>query len=347
MPDDIFLAETDDLLKPFLTAANGDAEDCLNRLFEESIIPQNRKVLASYLTLSSDDKEEIQSDALARVLAKLRALRECAWREIQQTKPIKNFLGYVSTVTFNCRKDFILAKKPEWRRIDNRLRRLRDEIDSAWSFFSDDESGELIGLKNNAKKHSEIEVQEIVSRVCEKYPNHLFLKTQELVPIILENANGALRKNELVKAILEITNSVNFEEIELPEEMSEYLNHNDDEYLLARRQERYLHIIWEEIKTFKPVQRKVALLSLKESQKVEAITLLLKKRIATIKEIAAALEVSLDEFYGIFERLPMTSREIAEFLGIEGSEKTSKEQKVDSLRSIARNLLRRRLGIRK
>ena len=86
---------------------------------------------------------------------------------------------------------------------------------------------------------------------------------------------------------------------------------------------------------------------MKESHQVEAVSLLLKKRITTIKEIADALEVSLEEFSEIYARLPMSSREIAECLGIKDKGKTSKEQRVDSLRSIARNLLRRRLGIKK
>ena len=75
--------------------------------------------------------------------------------------------------------------------------------------------------------------------------------------------------------------------------------------------------------------------------------MLLKKRIATIKEIADALEISLEEFSELFARLPMSSNEIAKFLGIEDEGKTSKEQRVDNLRSIARNLLRKRLGIKK
>ena len=202
-------------------------------------------------------------------------------------------------------------------------------------------------MKDEAKRHSEIELEKIVFHVKEKYPNCLFLKEQELVPSILEFADGALTKNELIKAILEITEAANFEEIELPGEMSELLNYNEDEYLLAKRQKNYLRLIFEEIKTFPVNQRKVLLLSLKEKGKTEVITLLLKKRIATRQEIADLLEVSLEEFSGIFAKLPMTSKEIAEFLNIEDGEKTSKEQKVDNLRSIARSLLRKRLGIKK
>jgi hypothetical protein len=133
----------------------------------------------------------------------------------------------------------------------------------------------------------------------------------------------------------------------MPEEIDRFLNKNDEEYFVSKRQENYLHRIWEEIKTFPPHLRKVMILSLKESRKIEAVTLLLKKRIAAIAEIAQALEVSLEEFSEIFARLPMSSKEIAEFLKIEDEGRTSKEQKVDNLRRIARDLLRKRLEIKK
>lgn len=344
MPNGNVIAQKEVLLMDFLSAKTEiDAENFLNRLFEETIIPQIRKVLASYITLSSDEKDEIQSDAQTRILAKLWKLRA----ENAPTKPIRDFSAYISTITFNSRKDFILRKQPEWRRIDYRLRRLKEEKDCVWHFFSDADGNEFVGLKKGEKQHSEIELEEIISLICEKYPNHLFLKTQELVPSILEIARGAMTKNEMIKASLEITESANFEEIELPEEMSEFLSHSEDEYLLSQRQTGFLHRIWDEIKTFPPNQRKVLLLSLKESRRTEAVSLLLKKRIATIKEIADALEISLEGFSDIFAKLPMTSQEIAEFLDIKDSEKTSKEQKIDNLRRIARDLLRRRLGIKK
>ena len=272
-------------------------------------------------------------------------MRERVWLKTLLTTPIRNFLAYISTITFNCRNDFILRKKPVWRHTNHRLKRLQEEADGDWEFFTDDADNKLVGLKGKLKQRSKVEFEEIVSRVREKYPNHLFLKIQELVPIILEIADGALMKNALIKAILEITDSANFEEIGLPGEISEYLNHNQDEYLLAERKEHYLQIIWAEIRTFPAHLRKVWLLSLKESHQVEAVSLLLKKRITTIKEIADALEVSLEEFSEIFARLPMSSREIADFLGIKDKGKTSKEQRVDNLRRIARDLLRRRLGI--
>jgi hypothetical protein len=343
MPKDIFPNQNDVVLLAFLSAeSEAEAEDCLNRLFEETIIPQIQKVLSSYLTLTFDEKEEIQSDTQERILRILRKLRVSVFLKTPLIKPINNLSAYTSTVTFNCRKDFILSKQPEWRRNDNRLRRMRDGGELI--FFTDGEGVQFVCLEFPNETVSEMEFDEIVSQVCRKYPNHLFLKTQILAPSILKTANGALPKNVLIKAILEITDAVNIEEIELPEEMNECVEKDD---LIAKRQVVYLRRVWDEIKTFPPNQRKVLILSLKESGKTEVVTLLLKKRIATIKEIADALEISLEEFSEIFAKLPMSSAEIAEFLDIKDSEKTSKEQKVDNLRRIARDLLRRRLGIKK
>jgi hypothetical protein len=342
MQNKIFIAENDALLAPFLSSDDGAADESLNRLFEEIVIPQIRKVLASYLTLTFDEKEEIQSDAQARVFSILQKLRLSVFLKKPLAKPIKNLSAYTSTVTFNCRKDFILSKQPEWRRKDNRLKRMRDG--GELFFFTDGEGVRFVRLESQSETVSEMEFDEIVVRVCRKFPKHLFLKTQVLAPSILETTGSALPKNVLIKAILEITDAVNIEEIELPEEMSEYIEKDD---FIAKRQKVYLRRVWDEIKTFPPNQRKVLILSLKETGKTEVVTLLLKKRIATIKEIADALEIGLEEFSDIFAKLPMSSREIADFLGIEDGENSSKEQKVDNLRSTARRLLRRRLGIKK
>lgn len=349
MPNEVFIAENDALLRDFLSAEDESlAENELNRLFEETIIPQIQQISTSFLTFTSLEKDEIQSDVQIKILKKLRILHENANGQNSLTNPVKDFLAYISTTTFNCRKDFILAKQPEWRRNNNRLRRLQEEESAEWEFFTDESGRELVLLKGNSRKiETNLELEEITARVREAFPNHLFLKIQEFVPIILEKAEGALTKNSLLKAISEITETGVIEEIGMTEETSDYLKHNDNEYLLSKRQKDELQRIWAEINMFPPHQKKVLILGLRESQKVEAITLFLVKRIATIEEIAAALEVGLKEFSDIFERLPMSSSEIADFLGIEDGEKTSKEQKVENLRSIARNLLRRRLGIKK
>ncbi len=346
MPNETLPDEVDSLLLPFLSAeTDSESQAALNRLFEQTIIPQIRKVLSSYLTLLESEKDEISSDAQTKILTKLQKMRENFKLGVSPAHPIRNLSAYITRVVINARIDFILRKQPEWRRTENRLSRLKEETECDWHFFTDAEDNKLVGLKSKSITRNQIEFEEIVSLIRTRYPNHLFLKIQELTPIILESADGALTKNELIRAILEITESTRFEEIEIPEDLSEYLNHSD-EYRLAKRQNSDLHRIWDEIRKFPANQRKVLLLSLKESRKIEAISLLLKKRIATIKEIAEALEISLEEFSGIFAILPMSSSEIADFLGIKDKGKTTKEQRVDNLRRIARDLLRRRLGIK-
>lgn len=338
MPEDIFPNENDAVLLPFLSAeSEAVMEDCLNRLFEEIVIPQIHKVLISYLTLTFDEKDEIQSDAQTRILKALRKLRA-------GKNPIKNFQDYISTVTFNCRKDFILSKQPEWRRIDNRLRRMRDG--GELFFFGDDAGIQFVCLHSPHEKPSKMEFDEIIALICQKHPNHLFLKTQILVPIILKTAEGALAKKDVIKIILEVTETARFKEVRMPGETSEILNFDENEYVLQERHQKTLRLIWNEIIKFPPNQRKVLLLGLRESSKVEAVTLFLQKRIATIEEIAAALDLSLAEFSSLFARLPLSSSEIADFLGIEAEGKTSKEQRVDNLRKAGRKLLKSKLGIR-
>lgn len=347
MPNEVFIAENDDLLAGFLAAGDdivAENEGC--RLFKETVIPKIKMTLTSHSTLSSSEKDEISSDTQTKIWGKLRRLRLSVQTD-GSLKPIKNLTAFISTVTENCRKDFILSKNPEWRRICNRLKRLSDEPETDWKIFKDDEENKIIGWKHLENKKSNIETEKIAEMIREKYERHLFLKIQELVPIILETAEGALAKNDVIKIILEVTETARFEEVGMPEEAREIVNFDENEYVLQERHQKTLRLIWNEIIKFPPNQRKVLLLGLRESAKVEAITLFLQKRIATIEEIAVALDLSLAEFSSLFARLPLSSREIADFLGIEAEGKTSKEQRVDNLRKAGRKLLNRKLGIGK
>lgn len=336
----------DPVLRPFLAAETDEgAEECLNRIFLDPIIPQIRRVLAAYLTLTSFDRDEISAEAQARVLRRLQELRRSDNGKLHPKGKILDFKAYVATVVYNARKDLIHSRQPEWRRINHRIRRLADDPDSGICFTQLGNGQELVGLISSNAQATDVGIA--IDRVRSAFPNHLFLPIQILVPALLENADGGLLCKDLVRAVFELTGAGSLEEIEISEDLNDLKTSSENDDAIARRQEAALRQIWEEIVRFPPNQRKTMILSLRENRSTEAVSLLLRKRIATIREIAESLEVTVDEFAVIFDQLPMSSAEIAKFLGIEGGPRTSKEQKVDNLRRIARDLLRRRLGFKK
>lgn len=333
---------SDELLLPFLTSeTDAETEECLNLLFSESVIPQIRMVLSPYLTLSSDDREEIAAEVQGRILRRLRGLH------VRPETAIADLKAYVTTATFNARKDFISSKKPEWRRINNRIQRLAEDPERGIRVFARRDGDDRFGLDGHDGNENSRDIADILEAVRQRIPDHLVRRVQDLVPEVLACADGGISRKELVGAVLELTGGGEFVEIELPEELGELRTVSENDEMISERQISMLRQIWDEVRTFPGNQRKALILSLRESRDTEAVSLLLRNRIATIKEIAEALEVDLEEFSAIFERLPMSSLEIADFLSIEDSERTSRDQRVDNLRRIARDLLRRRLSIKR
>ncbi|MEQ1607115.1 MAG: hypothetical protein ABL999_19800 [Pyrinomonadaceae bacterium] len=335
-------SKIDELLASYLEAADeACAQGQLDTLFEKYIDPQIIFELKAYSTLSIEDKEEICSKAHLRLVTKFRKLRTTTTNG--ETAPIENTAAYIKTVIKNLRIDHLLAKHPEWRHAANRLKHLASDSDRDLEIFYDVEGVCCVRLMSFDAIPSSFDISETVRKVRETNPRHLFLKIQELTPIVLNIVGHAVYRNDLVRSIVEITGSMRFEEVELPEEI-DHLMFDRDKFVESDRQQVKLRLIWSELIKLPPNQRKALLLSLRETRDTEAITLVLKRRIASIAEVADALEIGIEEFSEMFQRLPMSSSEIAELLGIEGSEHSTKEQKVDNLRSVARQLLKKRLG---
>jgi hypothetical protein len=347
MNRDEFILSNDILLRPFLsTEMEEAAELCLEDLFGQHIIAQIKKVLSSRLTLKPEERIEIQSASQEHILEKIRQLRDCLNEEEITTTPICELLAYVSQVVFNACKDFFERQRPEWRRAKNRLNRLRDETGTGLIFFANEEGQRLVRFQGKPENRAKNTVEEFVAEVHQRHSNSMFLKVQEIVPIICRLADGALTENEVIRAVLEITNPTFFEKTKMSPNLASTLNQIDNAHLVAERQREFLSVVWEALNEIPSHQRKALLLNMKEAVGVEAISLFLRLKIAAMEEIAKTLELSLEEFSDAFDRFPLSSAEIADVLGIRDKGKTSKEQRVDSLRRIARDLLRRRLGLK-
>jgi hypothetical protein len=98
-----------------------------------------------------------------------------------------------------------------------------------------------------------------------------------------------------------------------------------------------LRRVWEEILQLPLRQRTALLLNLRDESGGAAIALLPLLRVATMRQIAAALEMSAEEIAAVWDRLPLEDAAIGEKLG-------ASRQQVANLRKCARERLSRRLG---
>jgi hypothetical protein len=112
----------------------------------------------------------------------------------------------------------------------------------------------------------------------------------------------------------------------------------DQEPGLATRIEQriYLEQLWAEICQLPLPQRRALLLNLRDPRGQDMTALFSHTRIATLRQVAAALEVSVEEFVRLSSQLPMEDAEMAKYLEIT-------RQQVINLRMAARRRLARRM----
>jgi hypothetical protein len=94
--------------------------------------------------------------------------------------------------------------------------------------------------------------------------------------------------------------------------------------------------VWREIDLLPPRQRIALLLGLRDEDGAATVSLLIFLRIATLDEIAVAVELTREELTAIWDQLPLPDMVIAERLDLT-------RQQVINLRKSARHRLGRRL----
>ena len=100
----------------------------------------------------------------------------------------------------------------------------------------------------------------------------------------------------------------------------------------------FLQRLWEELQQLPLNQRAALLLNLKDSSGFSCITLFPATGIATVRQLAQALEMSAESFAEIWNDLPLEDARIAELL------KLSRQQVINARKSGRERLARRLKG---
>jgi hypothetical protein len=101
-------------------------------------------------------------------------------------------------------------------------------------------------------------------------------------------------------------------------------------------QREYLNRLWPEIQQLPPRQRVALLLNLKDASGDDCVHLFPLRGIATLRQIAEALDMSAERFAALWNDLPLEDAAIAQLLGVT-------RQQVINLRKCARERLARRM----
>jgi hypothetical protein len=167
-------------------------------------------------------------------------------------------------------------------------------------------------------------------------------KPQELadaVATILNHVGGPIDFDELVSAIAAIQGISDqpIESLAEDEEGTALMPATPEPDQAWRMEKRmFLQRLWEELQQLPINQRAALLLNLKDPSGFGCITLFPATGIASMRQLAAALDISAESFAEVWNDLPLEDSKIAELLGLT-------RQQVINARKSGRERLARRL----
>ena len=311
----------DPVLEPFLSSpGEARAEQLLGDLLARDAAPLIRRVVSSRLGSACGDLEDVCSQLMLQLMVRLRQQRADS-----SLAGIDGFASYVAGAAHHACDHYVRAKYPLRWRLRNRIRYVLEHdarfgvwkaADGAWtcgraswrSRPARDISGSIEQVAGIPKQ----DVRELLSRlfqVCE-------------APIALSD-------------VVEVASSC-WDVPLIPREDTRDIDAVPDRELRADawlEQRAELERVWTQIHQLPVRQRHAVLLTLRD----DAIGLFVTTGAVTMRGIAAALEVSAEEFAALWNDLPLPDNAVADRLGCT-------RQQVINLRMAARKRLANRLA---
>jgi RNA polymerase sigma factor (sigma-70 family) len=254
---------------------------------------------------------------------------------------IRNFESYVAVTAYNACNEYFRARKPEWRRLEMKLRYLATH-EPRFGLWQTSERHDICGFARDRGGNATRDI----ARITEDCRNLGGVRTPgslqlgDLVEAIFERARAPLQLDDLVDVVVELSGiketwvqSLDEESRDRTRGLEAVDSHASSEMQL--RAKEYLQRLWREICDLPLEHRRALLLNLADSAggDIQLFDLL---GIATIRQIAATLEMDPVVFAGLWNKLPLDDTAIAIELGLN-------RQDVANRRSAARKRLARRM----
>lgn len=337
-------AKIDALLEPLLVEGRDDqADELLLQLINVHAEPVIKGVIRFKLRLSSyratqrADADDLYQEVLLQLLAQLQK-----FRKLPEGHPIADLRGMAAVIAHRTCARWLRRQFPERHALKNRLHYLvtRQRGFALWQ----NPEGQLVA--GFALWQQEAKTQTPRTSTLEALPNHIRPpkggKSQELPDTLASIFNYVGRPidfDELVTAVASLL-GISEQPIESLAEDEEAVSlvadvsEPDPAWRIEKRM--FLQRLWEELEQLPRNQRAALLLNLKESSGFGCITLFPATGIATLRQLAAALEMTAESLAELWNELPLEDSKIAELLGLT-------RQQVINARKSGRERLARRL----
>jgi hypothetical protein len=346
----------DALLLPFLQARDRkESESLLTRLLSAHATPIIKAVIKNKLGVSlsaADGRFEnqealgIENDVVALLMVELNELQETRGHNV-----IGNFRSYVAVVTFHACSGYLRRKHPERGRLKSSLRHLlttRPDF-ALWQGVGKDW---LCGLqqwrgREPAQSGAGPPARDIdglhglAAFKSEGRREIAYMPLEELLPEVLRGAGRPVAFEELVNFVADlkgIREQARLRDADEEESQLELARLPDPRADVADEfdQRVYLKKLWAEISELPPKQRAALLLNLRDAHGRSMIAMFPLTAVATVPQLARALEIPAEQFAVIWNELPWEDAGIALHLGVT-------RQQVVNLRKCARQRLARRM----
>lgn len=335
--DSIVAPRHDPALQPFLQTTDAAEADRLladllchrvNRTIRDVVRRELHAHVPAGAAWLGEDLEDVSSEAVARLLRKLRELKADAAQE-----PIQNFDAYAARVaTYACYEHF--------RRRHPERARLRNQI---WYVLTRDRALTLQRGTNGNWTCA------LTRGLSERAAEQRWSEDQnrralpDLIRAVLARFNGAVELNELVDLVAQ---TLGIRDARPTEPAGPWAIANPLESiadpaalppLATLENEQYLKRLWAEVQQLPLRQRTALLLNLRDAAGGDVLDLLPLTGTASLRQIAAALAIQAEELAGLWPDLPLEDSRIALRLGVS-------RQQVINLRKAARARLSRRMA---
>jgi DNA-directed RNA polymerase specialized sigma24 family protein len=343
-------SEAHSLLQAFLDEPDeAKSEEMLGELICKHAQPVIQHIILSKLNVSRgrwdavewQDREDICNDVIIRLIRRLMRMK------VGGTEVLDSFQGYVAVTTYNAVSSYFRRKYPDRSRLREKLRYLLSRHER-FSLWQGEDKEWLCGF---AEWHDQPFSARDRMRQLQHDPSLLGLglhshewgnQTLRLVRAVFEFVRGAVVLEDLVDLVIGIPGVKSRTRRAEPDEKdpaivaAAYCASPGQNEIVERQ--KYLRQVWKEICELPMGQRMAMLLNLPDDDGVNITVHFASCSIATGREMADALTLSLEELSGLWEKLPLSDAEIGVRLGLTAS-------KVVTLRQSARRRLLRRMKV--
>lgn len=328
----------DALLEPLLAETSDEQIDqLLSQVITVHAEPVIKGVIRFKLRLNQNrgEADDIQQEVVLQLVAQLQRFRKAP-----NQFPITDVRGMAAVIAHRTCARWLRRQFPERHALKNRLHYLitRQRGFALW----EDPNGKLVAgfdvwQEQKPTLRSLVDVEKLPADIRALKSD----KPQELaesIAKIFTYLGGPIEFDELVSGVAAIQG--------IGEQPIEALA-DDDEGAIepaaaepdqAWRTEKrmFLQRLWAELRELPLNQRAALLLNLRDASGFGSITLFPALGIATMRELAAALELTAESFAALWNELPLEDARIAELLGLQ-------RQQVINARKSGRERLARRL----